>query len=98
MQRNRGINYQAISHHYQTNVAPGERLTDEVRTTFEGDMTTARDLAREDVRPFREYRIFITTWIVYHVHVGMILVSVGYTVRTALERASMQHTMFSPCL
>jgi len=40
-------------------------------------MTTPRYLAREDIRACREHRIFISTRIGYHIHNGMILVSVG---------------------
>jgi hypothetical protein len=77
MQWNSGINDQTVSYHHKADIASGKRLTDEVWTTFKGDMTTARYLAREYVRAFREHRILISTRIVHHVHNGIILVSVG---------------------
>jgi len=77
VQWNSGINNQTVSQHHQPNIATRERFTDEVRTTFKGDMTTPRYLAREDICVFWKYRILISTRIGYHVHYGMILISVG---------------------
>jgi hypothetical protein len=77
VQWNSGIDNHTVSQHHQAYITPGERLTDEVWTTFKGNMATARDLAREDVRALWKYRILISTRIGHHVHDGMILISIG---------------------